>query len=264
MMNTLRNIQDNFQDYLLLSTDCIHDAIISTQKVSAETRLAIYSEAYQYRLIDALATTYSVLYLYLGVEEFETLARDYIKSYPSTYRSIRWFGDKFSVFLRENSDYQAYDYVAELATIEWGMALVFDAQNCSVVTLEVMQHVPIDSWPGMRFKPHPSVHCLTLLWNAMQIWQAISFEGELPEPQLSDSQTHWIVWRKALETQFCSLDEDEAWAMRSLCRGDTFGALCEGLCQWHDMQNAPLRAASLLKRWVLEGLIEAVLWKDPL
>ena len=259
MMSTLRDMQDKFQEYLLLSLGCIHDEVISTQKVSAETRLAIYGDAYQLRLIDSLSTTYPILYLYLGSDEFETLAREYIKQYPSTYRSIRWFGDKFSAFLREHSDYQAYAYVSELATIEWVMTQVFDAQESSVVSLESMQHIPIESWPCMRFKPHPSIHCIRLSWNVMPIWQAISLEEDPPEPQLNDPQSHWILWRKELETQFCSLDDDEAWSISAMCRGDTFDEICEGLCQWHDAGNAPLRAASLLKGWILEGLIEAVL-----
>lgn len=262
MMSTLRNMQDKFQKYLLCSLGGVHDDIVSTPNVSAETRLAIYGDAYQLRLIDSLATTYPILYRYLGSDEFEILAREYIKQYPSTYRSIRWFGDQFAAFLRERADYQAYEYVSELATVEWVMTLVFDAQESSVVSLETMQHIPIESWPEMRFKPHPSIHCLMLSWNVMPIWQAISLEEAPPEPQMNDSQRHWILWRKELETQFCSLDDDEAWALNSMRRGDTFAELCEGLCQWHDVENAPLRAASLLKRWILEGLIEAVLSGD--
>lgn len=257
-MSTLRAMQDKFQEYLLLSSDCIQHDIVSTQNVPAATRLAIYGDAYQLRLIDSLATTYPILYLYLGSDEFEVLARDYIKQYPSTYRSIRWFGDQFAEFLKQHADYQEYEYVAELAAIEWAMTLVFDAQDASVVSLETMQHIPIESWPNMRFKPHPSLHCLLLSWNVMPIWQAISLEEELPEPDLYDSPRHWILWRKGLETRFCDLDDDEALALKSMCLGDTFGELCEGLCQWHDVEQAPLRAASLLKGWILEGLIEIV------
>jgi len=246
-MNPLQLMQTKFQDYLLLSSNAIQEAIVSTEKVSAATRLAIYSDAYQLRLIDALMTTYPALYAYLGSEEFEKLAHEYIKKYPSTFRSIRWFGDKLAEFLLEHPEYKDFEQVSELAKIEWVMALVFDAPDSRYVTFEMMQSIPVDAWENMQLTLHPSVRFLTLSWNSFEIWQAMMSDEEAPDALETATLSHWVVWRYVFETQYSLLEEEVAYALNALSRSETFGKLCEGLCRWQEADNAPLRAASLLK-----------------
>ena len=256
MMTVLHALQEKFQAYLLSSTESIAEEVKGTARVSVTTRLEIYHHAYSARLIDSLATTYPVLYAYLGSEDFEALARAYIKYYPSTFRSIRWFGDRLANFLLEDAAYCDDTYLAELAKVEWAMTLVFDAPDSPVVTLEAMQHIPPDAWSTMVLTGHASVHCIPLAWNVVDIWKAVTFDEDVPEPVESESVQHWIFWRKELVNQYCLLDEDGAWAIEAALKGSTFGSLCAGLCQWHDESQAPLRAAGLLKSWISEGLVE--------
>ncbi len=93
----------------------------------------------------------------------------------------------------------------------------------------------------------------------VQIWQAITDEQTLEDPQQSASTVDWIIWRNELMSQFSSLSEDEAWAIDAITNGLTFGELCEGLCQWVDEQDAGVHAASLLKGWITAGLITDVI-----
>jgi len=257
-MNSLFHLQDKFQDYLLNSKQGIQQHIVSTEKVSAEVRLSIYGDAYRSRLIESLTTTYPVLQAYVGWEQFEEITTEYLKQYPSTYRSIRWFGDRLADYLGSHPDYKEYDYLSELAKLEWTLTLVFDAQDRPTAALEDVAAIPIDAWSAMQLLPHPSVHRLTFLWNTMAIWQAISDDIPPPKPMPSKSDTHWVLWRQELTNQFCSIDDDEAWAIDAILKGITFGELCEGLCQWTDDHHAPVRAASLLKGWIEAGLIAEI------
>ncbi|MDQ3960223.1 MAG: hypothetical protein M3255_08100, partial [Pseudomonadota bacterium] len=52
--------------------------------------------------------------------------------------------------------------------------------------------------------------------------------------------------------------EDEAWAVDAAKAGKTFGAICEGLCQWHQDTEVALQAASLLRKWVTEGWVAGI------
>ena len=256
-MNTLRTIENTFQDYLLHAKQDILQHVIGTNKVPVEVRLEIYGHAYRSRLHEALMTSYSVLHSYLGDEQFETLCFAYIDSHPSTFRSVRWFGDQLAAFLRNNQPYNEFPYLAELAEFEWTMALVFDASDAHVMQLEEMQNIPPEAWMNMRLHVHPSVHRLSLSWNVVQIWQAITDEQAVDEPLLNNSNISWILWRNDLMTHFSSLSDDEAWAINAITNNATFGELCEGLCQWVDEQNAGMHAASLLKGWITSGLITA-------
>ena len=90
-------------------------------------------------------------------------------------------------------------------------------------------------------------------------WQAITDELAPTKPQQNTSDVGWILWRKALMNQFSSLSADELWAIDAMINGLTFGEICEGLCQWIDESDAGMRAASLLKGWITEGLITNVI-----
>src|SRR3990167_6272641 len=135
-MNELVDLQNKFQSYLLDSNPEFKSYINGTQKVPAETRLAIYENAYRLRLIDALAANYPVLNKCLGCGQFNELGESYIKVYPSTYRSIRWFGDKLVLFLTENMPYSDMPYLAELAQFEWTLSLVFDTSDSPVLKID--------------------------------------------------------------------------------------------------------------------------------
>ena len=149
--------------------------------------------------------------------------------------------------------------MAELAQFEWTLALVFDAADSRVIQLEEIQTIPPEAWADMRLKAHPSTHCLSLNWNVVQIWQAITEDHVLPEPQQNTGPLDWIVWRTDFMSQFSSLTTDEALAINAMMDNHTFEELCEGLCQWIDEDNVGMHAASLLKGWITSGLIVEVL-----
>lgn len=258
-MNQLSQLQNKFQDYLLNLEDDFKHEIVGTEKVPAETRLAIYGNAYRSRLIDALLANYPILNIYLGAEQFEELALSYINAFPSCYRSIRWFGDQLSYFLAENLEYAEFPYLAELTQFEWTQTLVFDAKDSTILQLETIASIPADLWGEMTFKIHPSTHRLNLSWNVVPIWQALTDEKTPPDPIQNEQPIPWILWRKELLNQFCSLSEDEAWAIDAISHGHSFQEICEGLCQWNDENEAPMQAASLLKGWILAGLISEII-----
>src|SRR6185437_11837642 len=137
--------------------------------VSVKTRLGIYADAYESRLVEALSDHYSALYRYLGTEEFYILAQAYIKEYPSTYRSIRWYGDKVASFLIRNYPNQ-FPYLAELAEFEWVMTVAFDAPDeIAVVVADMLQLAPED-WAGLQFKMCASLHRMNFFWNIPPVW----------------------------------------------------------------------------------------------
>jgi hypothetical protein len=258
-MSNLRELQVNFQKYLLEENPEFHGFIIDTEKVSAETRLSIYGHAYRSRLIDVLASNYPVLKVYLDNEVFENVAVEYIKQCPSNYRSIRWFGDKLPAFLADHSELNQFVHLSELAQFEWCMGLVFDAADDTRVTIDEMVKIPPESWVNMRLCVHPSVYRMNFITNAVQIWQDIFDEKTPREACENQHAVSWLAWRINLTMQFNALAQDEAWAMDAVRNKLTFNDMCEGLCQWHNEEEAAMRAASLLKEWVHAGLITKVI-----
>ena len=257
-MKSLPNLQSDFQGFILTSDPAIQDDVVGTPKVDAATRLAIYADAYRLRLIEALDTDYPGLHTMAGDEEFDRLARAYIAAQPSAFRSLRWFGNRVSEFLRATKPYSDYPVYAEMAAFEWTMSDAFDAADSAVATIDAMAAIPHDAWPGLVFAPHASVQRLDLRWNVPTVWGAINAGDEPPALDESDYPIAWLIWRQDLLTYFRSLSVDEAWAVDAMQRGETFATICEGLTEWIDAQNVAVHAAGMLKQWLEDGLIHEI------
>ncbi|MEO8402779.1 MAG: DNA-binding domain-containing protein [Gammaproteobacteria bacterium] len=260
-MSKLANQQVSFQQYLLNNNPEFISQVVSTQKVPAERRLAIYHDAYHFRLIDALANNYPGLKQYLGCDQFERMARLYISDAPSPYRSIRWYGDKLFYFLKNQSDYYDYPYLSELAEFEWAMTLAFDARDAFVLQIEDMMRIKPEAWIDMRLQLQPALQRHDFYWNVVPIWQAITDSDHLPDPIVSDQAQPWVIWRTDYNVRFCLLKKEEAWAVDASIHGSTFSEICEGLCQWINEEAAGAYAASLLKSWIESGLITNIILK---
>ena len=258
MSETLRQLQEDFQGYLLTLDKRMHLHVHDNAQVSAEERLAIYANAYRLRLLEALGTDYPGLHTVLGDDEFDAMGRAYIAAHPSPYFSLRWFGDRMSESLRTTAPYEKYPVFTEMAAFEWAKSDAFDAADSAVASINDMAAIPHDAWPGLRFVPHPSLRHLDLRWNVPTVWKEIEAGREPPVLEESDYPIGWLVWRQDLLTYFRSLNVDEAWALDALLRGETFAAMCEGLTEWIDAQNVAVHAAGLLKLWLTDGLISEI------
>ena len=233
----------------------IKDLIVGTEKVSVEVRLMIYGNAYRARLLEALESTYPVLKTCMGDDDFYQLGHEYIDTTPSIYKSIRWFGDQLPAFLRDHEQYGDYPYLSELAMVEWTMTLVFDAKDSDVMTEADINQLTGDEWQALRIQFIPSMYLLNLSWNVLEIWQTISDEQKPPQAVCSASPVNWVLWRHELMNHHSSITQEEAFAIKRVMEGDTFAMLCEGLCQWMDEENAVMRAVTLLKGWIISGMV---------
>jgi len=258
-MTELTRLQDQFQAYLLSTDVGIINSVISTPAVSAQTRLDIYRDGYQLRLIECLTANFPALHRYLGTEEFEKVCVAYIATHPSSYRSIRWYGDTLPEFLKAYYG-KSKAYLAELADFEWLMTLCFDAADDPQVQMEEMAAVPGEAWAGLQFKPHASLQRVNYFWNVVPLWKALVQEEELPNIEVGESSVPWVLWRApGYVIQFYSLTEEETWALDAIMQGLSFGELCEGLCHWLAPEEVGMCAATFLKGWIQKGMLARLL-----
>lgn len=260
-MSNLSRLQLDLQHHILTGDERITSAIVETKMVSIQSRLNIYRNAYQTRLIEALASNFPCLHVHLGSDAFAIIARDYIDAHPSIFRSIRWFGDGFSDFLKGYCD-AAYDYLAELAELEWSMTIAFDASDAPSFQLDDMKNIPANAWGNMKLVMHPTAQRMNFMWNVVSIWEATMNDGPSLEALKNHESMAWILWRQNYMNRFYRLSPDEAFALDAITKGATFGEMCEGLCQWKNENNVGLHAASLMKGWIEAGLVVGIILKE--
>ncbi len=252
----LYRLQKNMMDWLIRKDEKIKPDIVDTgevNKVSVEQRLAVYGNAYGYRLIDALSENYPAVHTLLGDDDFYKMTYAYMAAYPSHHFSLRYFGHKLEEFL---TDYLSDQPVlAEMARFEWALRKGFDAADTVAITMDKLQEFPIEQWGALQFEFHPSVSRLDMDWNVPQLWSAIDEETEPMPPEKLEYTYAWVLWRKQLMTYYRSLDVDEAWALDTALQRGNFAELCEGVCEWIDEQHAPARVAGFLSQWISDELL---------
>ena len=128
---TLRELQVDMQRHLLGEESAVTAAIVDAPPLPAADRLAIYRNAYQVRLVDALHATYPVLHGLLGDEAWVEMGFAYVAAHPSVFRSIRWYGRELPQYLAAAAPYSDAPILSEVATLEWTLAEVFDAPDAA-------------------------------------------------------------------------------------------------------------------------------------
>jgi Putative DNA-binding domain len=251
----LAELQRELQRDLLGHDSAIATVIVDAPPLPVQSRLGIYRNAYRARLIEALGEVYPVLYRLLGDETFESLGTLFVDAYPSEHRSIRWYGRELAVFLAATSPFADQPILSEVARLEWALSEVFDAADAGVMDRASLEAVDPEHWATLCFGFHPSVRRLTLAWNTVAVWQAVSDEHEPGDPERSPEPVQWLLWRRNFKNYFRSLDADERAALDAAAAGRSFTEICETLTAHLPATDIPLRAAMLVATWVDSGLI---------
>lgn len=258
MSDSLRELQLRFASAIREGGKEIHKSIQSDDSGDAETRVGIYSDAYQLRLLEALETDFTGLHSLLGDEQFETLGRDYIAAHPSVFPSVRWFAGKLPEYLKQTPRYAEQAVIIEMGEFEWAKCASFDAPDSEIFTIELLALISPELWGEMTFEFSPTVQRLDLRTNTPALWLAFEQESEVPEINTEENPTGWAMWRKQLDPHWRSLEVDEAWALDQAMQGANFAYICEGLCEWVDPEHAAMRAVSFIKTWLTDEMISGI------
>ena len=257
-MMHLSQLQSDFQAYLLDANKgaAFVKEIVNDKKVGVKKRLGIYADAYRLRILEALSNSFPILKALLGDDLFEQAARSYIDQYPSTYRNMRWVGDKMAEHLQVN--FPQYPIAAEMATFEWALGLAFDAEDAPILGLQDLASIPPENWADLTFKFQPSMQLLSFKYNVLRVWQALNAE-ETP-PKVTQINEPCLVWRKDLNSHYRSLDLAELQAIQLVIAGASFGELCEKLQENGDTEiateeAATMQAAQYLSAWLENGVL---------
>lgn len=228
-------------------------------RATPEIRLSVYIRAYVGRLREVLANDYPAVLAAIGEACFSRLADAYISANPSQYFSLRDFGRHFPGFVssmqQQDASLRDMPWLGELALFEWTLGEAFDAADIPVLTQQELAAIPCQAWPELRFAVHPSVHRLDLEWNIPEMWQALTPDEPVRVTAVHDTASPWLVWREQLVTRFRSLQADEQLALDVLRGGGCFSEMCEMLATLLAEDGVPLRAASLIKNWIAQGLL---------
>jgi hypothetical protein len=255
-LGSLADLQRAFQDYLLGRDEGFRTAVRDSRRTDRDTLLAVYRDGYGLRLLEVLGIDYPGLRAAVGVEAFEAMARAYIAATPSRHRSVRWYGGGMADFLTATAPFDEDPAAAEMARFEWTLGLAFDGRDATPIAADALVALPPRAWETLTFDPLPTLQRLTLAYDVPQAWQ----QREAVEPGTlaiarAAAPVAWAVWRPDAETQYRSLEADEAMMLEALSEGRSFPDLCAVVAPFVGEAEAAARGAMLLRTWVEGGMI---------
>lgn len=224
-------------------------------RLGAHGRLDVYARMYRARLVDVLREDYPRLALLLSEERFMTVADAYITAHPSRHPSLRWFGREFASFLDEMAPPGVPAFAADLARLEWSRLAVFDAPDTGALGMDALRRIPPEEWAGLRLDVIPAIELLALRWPVHRIWDALQPDSKTSAAEWHPEDTWLRVWRQDATIYQASMDAIERTALAHVQRGNDFAALCDGLTAMVTPEEAAPTAASLLVRWVTDGIL---------
>jgi hypothetical protein len=253
---SLGDLQRAFQDYLLASSDAFQAAVRDTRKADRVTLLDVYRDGYALRLIEVLTSDYPGVMAMAGPDDFDHMARAYIAAQPSRHPSVRWYGRGVADFLGRTPPYNGTPDAAEMARFEWALGEAFDSPDVAPITADVLMALAPEAWETLSFTTLPSLRRLTLAFDVPQAWQRREeVEPGNLEVERAAAPVVWAIWRPEFVSNFRSLEADEAVLLDVLTDGQPFPELCEALAPFTGEEQAPARAAGLLRAMVEGGMI---------
>ncbi len=226
--------------------------VVGTPALDASARVGIYADMFIWRQIDALRDDFPKLSLLLGDGAFYALGEEYLREHPSRNASLSELGRDLPGFLADWSGEGARTDLADLASLEWTRAKVFEEANVEAEPPEQLRAFAADELPRMRLRFVPALRVVPLRYDLTALWQSLE-DGEPPGAP-SPHEESVAVWRKEFEVFHASLDADEEQALAMARAGELLGTVCEAFAQRPDAVEAAFRAIS---SWFADGWIRA-------
>jgi len=148
------------------------EADVADDGIEAAARLSIYRNNARAMFDGALERTYPVLRRRVGEDYFRQLARGYRERFPSRNGDLHWIGEHFARYLAETEAGTGYEWLAELAELEWACECAFIAARESPVETRELLGLAPDDLARARLRLQPSLHCVASSFPVLEVWRA--------------------------------------------------------------------------------------------
>lgn len=228
--------------------------------IPAATRLEVYCHAYFERIRACLAEDFAALAALLGPEAFHDLAKLHLMAHPPRHFSLRYAGERLPGFLASHGAAEIFrarwPAAADLASLEWALADVFDAPDVAPLAPETLASLAPEAWGELRLAPVAALRLLDLAWPVHQLRRA--FDSGEPLRALAPEPAQICVWRRDERVFYRTLAPLEAACLAELGRGASFGDLCERVAGDAGEAEAAPRLLGWLRRWIEDALLAAL------
>ncbi|MGH7843437.1 MAG: HvfC/BufC family peptide modification chaperone [Candidatus Binataceae bacterium] len=236
-----------------LGSDGLAAIICGDERLSPPERVAIYADAYFYRLLEVFKEDYPATLAVLGDAQFHNLITGYLIDYPPSEPSIMYAGRDLPTFLRANALTERTPFVADLAALERALVEIFHAADAVPLEAAAMNAIAPADWPSLRMRRHPASRILEVGWRVERVLRAVEQQEQWSVP--AREAVNLLVWRRQARVFYRELEPGERLALTIAEEATTFAAICEAVAEETGDASPAARISRLLGVWIGQGLL---------
>lgn len=195
--------------------------------ISAAARLRVYRNNARSVFERALEATFPVVRERVGPDYFRQLSHFYRRAHPPAAGDLHEVGRHFAVFLSVYLADSPYEWLAELAALEWAIAESGVAAESTVTEAAELAVVDPESVAGVRLRFVPSLQRVSARVPVLAVWRANQPDAGQATVDLSTGPEFILLHRTANGVQLRGLQAAEFAFVDSLTAGATLGAAVE-------------------------------------
>lgn len=198
-MPSLRELQMYFGAALFDGTTEALMPWICSDGVDAESRIEVYRNNLRETFRKTLALEFPVTRRLVGEDCFRQLALYFLEYYPSRSGNLHHVGEHFPRFLAGSFENTPYDYLSDIASLEWAYQDSLVAGEAARLDQDLLLKFAPAAYAALRFVLHPSCRLVRSAYPVVHIWRVHQSEGPVTETIDLDSGPDYVLVRRAPE-----------------------------------------------------------------
>lgn len=221
-MHALRELQHEFAGALFGEGAL---AGIRANGIAAEDRLEIYRNNLREGFVKTLALEFPAIGRLVGGDYFRQMGLEFLAAHPSRAGNLHHVGAPFAAFLRARFAGSQFDYLPDVAELEWAYQESMVAADAAPFDIEALRSVAPDA---LRMALHPAVRLVASAYPIVRIWRANRVESASDESiDLGSGGDSVLILRAARHVEFHRLPAGQFALLERLAQGASLGDALE-------------------------------------
>ncbi len=246
--STLHQSQELLQNAIMLGKKFASEPekwITKKEKFSPAKQLAVYVDAYRYRLNDTTAEDYPVLKKYLGEKKFDRLIWDFVNTSQPDHFNIARFPLKLQKFIEEKFPRDIFAH--EICRLETSVTQMSDPENDEALTAEHLKDMTPELLMESKLFPRKALELHGFSYLTNKYYQATIDDKEAVR---SKKNSYLAVFRHQDKVWRMDLEKIEFALLKEIFDGAKVG---EALRKIEESQASNI--SNWFGRWINNGLL---------
>jgi len=207
----------------------VSDWMAVPARIDPGSRLAVYTEGYPARLLEALRETFPAVAHLIGASTFAALVARFIRAVEIHSSNLNRCGESLPHFIREDAISESLPFLADLATLECAVQRAFHAYEQPALLAHQFEVATLAEWEATVLQFQPSVAVVHSPWPTLDLWRARDTPRDEIDIDLNDRAQSVVVERRGLDVHCTAIDHVEANLLAKLLAGAPLGEAIHGI-----------------------------------